>query len=265
VPTLKSVPTSKAPLLEVDTLCVFISGFGLDHSDFFDAFIHLNSPRSVLVAITPPAFCSRIGNLCPNTLYDQASAILDCIDNELSESCYSQLNIFGFSVGADLITVILPELNKWRSLRNIYLADLNISRESCFITSHIANSPTPGDALKGVANTSNNAELADISSYFGKIIRKDRWSDFQILAKDVFDNADSRFETFSTFMETPRGFNLKLGFSSVNDVLLANKIINSSKISCDNKVSCHFDFIELSSLSKILHEFGCLEPMDLKQ
>lgn len=256
IPTLKSIPNLPQPAPEINSLCVFVSGFGLDHTDFFNALVQLGTPESVFLAITPPAFYPEENSKYENNIDGQAAAILNCIGCELLQRKYENINIFGFSVGADMVASIIPQLNESQHLRNIYLADLNISKDSCFITSKISASPTENDALAAIALKSNNDELADIANYFAKILRKNRWDEFQVLAGDVVKHVEDRFDTLTDFMKQPRGFNLHLGFSNVEEQKQAQKAFNVGKIYFDATVPSHFDFLEIARLEEITKRFG---------
>jgi pimeloyl-ACP methyl ester carboxylesterase len=260
-----------APQQPCRRLCVFISGLGLDHADFFPFFSTLAArnaaSNSNLLALTAPGFeqTAEPSN-APCTLDELGNKLATAIEAQWHDLERPDLHLFGFSVGADLVMQMIPKLVEATGgkLRSVYLADLNVCRESCFLSSRIAmNIPARETIIAALhADVASNPEIAaDICTYFATILRKPNWDTLCAVAEDVVKHSNSRFKAFAAWVrKTPLTIQITLGFSSAADENSARSELDGGIVMFDEKIFSHFRFLDATKLQSIFDGFENFSP-----
>lgn len=258
----------------------FISGIGLDYSDFIDYCMF--TERNV-IGLTVPGFEeSRKKAKTTFSMYEQATKIASYIKSVFKEyednhHLSPKVTVYGFSHGSDLTVEVIDHLIP-NYLHKVIFTDINIDQETCFITNQIRdsendtpikfitkflnnNDPDNREVLDTASKKNVHLEdvhltdedrqaeidyVSDISMYFSKIVRKN-WEQLKVSSEEVACNPEKRLERLFVNLFRNQNIGSVFVFSSDKDV---SKFVDFSNRLTSNEILQHekTDFFNFSRM-----------------
>ncbi len=198
-----------------------VNGIGLDCEDFRGALESLFQPLTLAkhpyaqglhVALTTPGFEDELNRLAQPvlTMAQQAERICTFLHTMVQARGLGSLVLYGFSYGSDLLVDVMEHLGSG-SVSRLILSEINVTRDSCFITSRITSSYEETEALdhdrhqmayagfvSRVLKAYTEGKLSsrlmqDMTQYFRTISRKD-WHQLARSAKEASADPGARLQ-----------------------------------------------------------------------
>lgn len=238
-----------------NVLDIYFAGLGMNHNVFlysFDEVTKFSGTYNNLLALTLSGFNEYIQINSQNRTinpFNERQQILNAvvsIVNHIEEIkrrrniSIINVNLFGFSYGADLLCGIAKELLKKKiTINKLVFSDVNLNQDTAFLTGQITQIENElvnsnernkkGEFIKRVIDNSDDDKILDNLEYL-RISYNVNWDQMVLSSQNAFEHCEERIIEIRNFLNS--NTNIKCCFFISNSTL--NNIENGYELGIQN-------------------------------